>query len=72
MVGKRLKSEWCDPLAANSANHEIRLGLNDLLHLFGDVVEDSVSGRRFIMVDNADPRGGFHADSDHEGFANDV
>jgi hypothetical protein len=45
-----------------------RLKLSDLLRLFGPVAEDA-SGKPFILVDNMDSRGGFHADQDHEGYA---
>jgi hypothetical protein len=43
------------------------LSIDDLLSLFGELKEDD-AGNPFIMVDNADPRGGFRADRDDEGF----
>jgi hypothetical protein len=47
------------------------LNIKDLLRLFGPITEDS-EGRPYIMVDNPDPAGGFRADKDHEGFADEV
>lgn len=38
------------------------------MHLFGNVSEDG-EGKPFIMVDNPDPRGGFKATADDEGYA---
>lgn len=40
------------------------------MRLFGNLDEDE-AGRPFIVVDNPDPKGGFRADKDHEGFADD-
>lgn len=48
-----------------------RMKLSDLMRLFGEVDMDE-NGKPFILVDNPDPRGGFHADRDHEGYADDL
>lgn len=48
-----------------------RLTDKELMRLFGPTTEDS-TGRPFILVDNPDPRGGFFADRDHEGFADEM
>ena len=58
----------------NGAGDELtslRMTIKDLMRLFGNVVEDE-GGRPFIMVDNPDPRGGFRADRDHEGYADEL
>jgi hypothetical protein len=47
------------------------LSIRDLMRLFGNLQEDD-HGTPFIMVDNPDSRGGFVADSDHEGFADEI
>lgn len=44
--------------------------IRDLMKLFGNLEEDA-EGRPFIMVDNPDPRGGYRADRDDEGYADD-
>ena len=41
-----------------------------LMRLFGNLEEDP-DGKPFIMVDHPDPRGGFRADQDDEGYADD-
>lgn len=41
------------------------------MRLFGNLDEDE-DGRPFIMVDNPGPTGGFRADRDDEGFADDA
>ena len=53
-----------------AANHT-RLGIKDLLRLFGPITEDE-KGNPFIMVDNPDPVGGFRPDKNDEGYANEV
>ncbi|KAI8942436.1 hypothetical protein NX059_000506 [Plenodomus lindquistii] len=45
-----------------------KMSIRDLMRLFGNLDDDS-EGRPFIMVDNPDPRGGFRADRDDEGYA---
>lgn len=47
------------------------MGMPDLMRLFGNLQEDS-DGRPFIMVDNPDSMGGFRADRDDEGYADDM
>lgn len=47
------------------------LGIADLMRLFGNIEEDG-QGRSFILVDNPDTSGGFHADGDHEGYADEI
>jgi hypothetical protein len=46
------------------------MSIADLMRLFGNLDEDE-DGKQFIMVDNPDPRGGFRADRDDEGYADD-
>jgi hypothetical protein len=48
-----------------------KMGIRDLMRLFGNIRDDE-EGRPFILVDNVDPRGGFHADKDHEGYADEL
>jgi hypothetical protein len=48
-----------------------RLEIRDLMRLFGNLDEDA-DGKPFIMVDNPDPRGGFRADRDDEGYADEL
>jgi len=48
-----------------------KMDMRKLMKLFGNLEEDS-EGRPFIMVDNPDPRGGFRADRDDEGFADEL
>lgn len=38
------------------------------MRLFGNIEEDG-DGKPFILVDNPETVGGFHADQDHEGYA---
>ncbi|KAF2829455.1 hypothetical protein CC86DRAFT_287097 [Ophiobolus disseminans] len=45
-----------------------KMSIPDLMRLFGNLDEDA-NGKPFIMVDNPDPRGGFRADRDDEGYA---
>lgn len=40
------------------------------MKLFGNLNEDE-DGKPFILVDNPDPSGGFRADQEHEGYADD-
>lgn len=42
------------------------MNINDLMRLFGS------HGTPYIMVDNPDPRGGFRADRDDEGYVDEV
>lgn len=55
-----------EDIAAKTGKMEMR----DLMRLFGNLTEDD-QGRPFILVDDGERSGGFHADIDHEGFAND-
>jgi hypothetical protein len=41
------------------------------MRLFGNLAEDT-EGTPFILVDNPDRAGGFRADDDHEGYADEV
>ncbi|KAL6710401.1 hypothetical protein ACN47E_009347 [Coniothyrium glycines] len=45
-----------------------KMGIRDLMRLFGNLREDN-EGKPFILVDNPDPMGGFRADRDDEGYA---
>ncbi|KAH7395154.1 SNF2 family N-terminal domain-containing protein [Phaeosphaeria sp. MPI-PUGE-AT-0046c] len=53
-----------------------KLSLPDLVRLFIDVDESDEDGRgggkTFVMVDNPDPSGGFRADRDDEGYADEM
>jgi hypothetical protein len=44
------------------------LDIADLMRLFGNI-EEGAKGRPFILVDNPTAAGGFFADRDHEGYA---
>ncbi|KAL5399978.1 hypothetical protein PMIN06_012687 [Paraphaeosphaeria minitans] len=48
-----------------------KMGIRDLMRLFGSLREDE-QGRPFILTGNVDPRGGFLADRDHEGYADEA
>ncbi|CAN9196477.1 unnamed protein product [Alternaria sp. RS040] len=48
-----------------------KMDTRSLMRLFGNLEEDP-DGKPFIMVDNPDPRGGFRADQDDEGYADDL
>ncbi|KAF2658724.1 hypothetical protein K491DRAFT_689796 [Lophiostoma macrostomum CBS 122681] len=65
------KKKEIDKVMADDGSTVKKLGIKDLLRLFGPITEDS-EGRPYIMVDNPDPVGGFHADKDHEGFADEA
>ncbi|KAH9881956.1 hypothetical protein J1614_001127 [Plenodomus biglobosus] len=47
------------------------MGVRDLMRLFGNLEEDA-EGRPFIMAENPDQRGGFRADVDDEGYADEL
>jgi hypothetical protein len=55
-------------LQDTQANCSDRLTFKDLMRLFGTLDEDA-DGKTFIMVDNPHPFGGFRADGDDEGYA---
>ena len=63
---KEIDSVMKEDIAAKAGKLELR----DLMRLFGNLIDDS-EGRPFILVDDAPRGGGFRADSDHEGFADD-
>lgn len=44
------------------------MDIADLMRLFGNI-DETEDGRPFILVDNPSAAGGFHADEDHEGYA---
>ncbi|PSN62122.1 hypothetical protein BS50DRAFT_561205 [Corynespora cassiicola Philippines] len=67
MAMQKKKQEEIDEIMEDGGRTVKRLSIRDLISLFGNVKEDE-GGRPYIMVDNPDPRGGFHADPDHEGF----
>lgn len=48
-----------------------KMGIRDLMRLFGNIRDDD-QGRPFILTDNASPHGGFSANNDDEGYADDV
>lgn len=45
-----------------------KMSIRDMLRLFGNVHDDE-QGRPFIWTNDSNDRGGFYADSDDEGFA---
>jgi hypothetical protein len=45
--------------------------VRELMRLFGNLADDP-EGKPFILVDNPDPAGGFRADRDDEGYADDI
>jgi len=45
--------------------------VRELMRLFGNLEEDA-EGKEFILVDNPDPMGGFRADRDDEGYADEL
>jgi hypothetical protein len=47
------------------------MNTRELMRLFGNLEEDP-EGRPFILVDNPDPRSGFRADRDDEGYADEL
>lgn len=47
------------------------MSIKDLMRLFGDIEEDG-AGNPYIIVDNPDPRGGFRAHKDDEGYADEI
>lgn len=51
--------------------HPFSMDIADLMRLFGNI-EEGDDGRPFIVVENAPAVGGFHADGDHEGYADDL
>jgi len=46
------------------------LDIADLMRLFGNI-EEGADGKPFIVVENPSATGGFFADQDHEGYADD-
>ncbi|KAF2273008.1 uncharacterized protein EI97DRAFT_425181 [Westerdykella ornata] len=62
------KQAEIDEIMEDDGTRTKRLKLRDIMRLFGPVSEDS-EGRPFILVHNSNPAGGFHADEDHEGYA---
>lgn len=52
----------------NDGKKVSKMGIRDLMRLFGNLEEDA-QGRPFIMAENPDQRGGFRADVDDEGYA---
>ncbi|KAF2750189.1 hypothetical protein M011DRAFT_397133 [Sporormia fimetaria CBS 119925] len=62
------KQKEIDEIMEDDGTRLKKLKMADLLRLFGAVV-DGEGGKPFIMVDNAGTHGGFHADEDHEGYA---
>lgn len=47
------------------------LDIADLMRLFGNI-EEGEDGKPFIVVENPSADGGFFADQDHEGYADDA
>ncbi|KAF2855647.1 hypothetical protein T440DRAFT_159458 [Plenodomus tracheiphilus IPT5] len=73
-VDKRLmdmqerKDAEINAVMENDGKKKSKMSIRDLMRLFGNLEEDA-EGRPFIMVDNPDARGGFRADRDDEGYA---
>ncbi|KAF2009924.1 hypothetical protein BU24DRAFT_357138 [Aaosphaeria arxii CBS 175.79] len=65
------KQKEIDTVMEDGGRTVKKLDLAALMRLFGTVTEDS-NGRPFILVDNPHSRGGFRADNDHEGYADDL
>lgn len=47
------------------------MSIRDLMRLFGNL-DETAEGKPFILVDNPDPCGGFRADRDDEGYADEM
>lgn len=58
----KVLTNYCDDFANDFA---------DLMRLFGNMQDDE-DVKPFIMVDNPDPRGGFMANHDDEGYADEL
>ncbi|KAH7115996.1 DNA repair protein-like protein rad5 [Dendryphion nanum] len=65
------KQAEIDTVMEDGGKTSKRMGLKDLMRLFGPITVDS-TGKPFILVDNPDSRGGFYADQDHEGYADEA
>ncbi|KAF3003413.1 hypothetical protein E8E13_000292 [Curvularia kusanoi] len=65
------KQEEIDAVMEDHGRTIKNLDIADLMRLFGNVEEDD-RGNQFIVVDNPAPVGGFHADRDHEGYADEL
>ncbi|OAG09882.1 uncharacterized protein CC84DRAFT_1160928 [Paraphaeosphaeria sporulosa] len=66
------KEKEIDSVMKDDAGAKARkMGIRDLMRLFGSVGDDE-EGRPFILADNGDARGGFVADDDHEGYADEL
>ncbi|CAI6332506.1 unnamed protein product [Periconia digitata] len=64
------KQREIDAIMEDKGKTTSSMSIRDLMRLFGNLDEDE-AGNPFIVVDNPDPRGGFRADDDHEGYVND-
>ncbi|KAF1992922.1 hypothetical protein P154DRAFT_451550 [Amniculicola lignicola CBS 123094] len=65
------KQEEIDEIMNDDGAKFKKLDDKDLLRLFGAIDMDE-DGRPFIITNDSDSRGGFHADADHEGYADEV
>lgn len=68
---ERKQAEIDSVMKEDAAARASKMSIRDLMRLFGNLEEDE-NGRPFILIDNPDRRGGFHADGDHEGFADEL
>jgi len=68
---ERKEKEIDSVMNADAGAKTRKMKLRDLMRLFGNIRDDEY-GRPFIMTDNPDPRGGFFADNDHEGYADEL
>ncbi|KAH6613977.1 SNF2 family N-terminal domain-containing protein [Boeremia exigua] len=62
------KQREIDEVMEDRGRKTQHLEISDLMRLFGNI-EQTEDGKPFIVVDNPAAAGGFHADSDHEGYA---
>ncbi|KAJ4301538.1 hypothetical protein N0V90_003631 [Kalmusia sp. IMI 367209] len=65
------KQKEIDSVMKDDGSKVKKMSIRDLMRLFGNLQEDN-NGRPFILIDNPDPRGGFRADRDHEGYADEI
>ncbi|KAF1966007.1 hypothetical protein BU23DRAFT_545039 [Bimuria novae-zelandiae CBS 107.79] len=66
-----IKQKHIDSVMEDDGSKVKKLSTRDLMRLFGNVGEDD-QGNPYILIDNPDPRGGFYADRDHEGYADEL
>ncbi|KAF3039514.1 hypothetical protein E8E12_004791 [Didymella heteroderae] len=65
---QKTKQKEIDEIMDDRGKRTKNLEIADVMRLFGNIEEDG-EGKPFILVENPDAAGGFHADQDHEGYA---